>query len=232
MFVTLEGPDGGGKTTQVGLLVQRLNEAGHEALGIHEPGGTDLGQHVRGILVGRSWTGIDPWAEALLFSACRAQLVAEVIRPALERGAIVVADRFADSTLTYQGAGRGLNREQLALLVDLATGGLTPDLTLLLDVPAEIGIARNRQPAEEPLRDPPSADAQMTFFEELQLPAAWNRFENEAIAFHERVRGAYLDLVQSETERWVVVDATASVDEVANQIWKAVEERLSRGFSR
>lgn len=228
MFITLEGPDGGGKTTQTGLLVRRLQDAGCEAIGIHEPGGTDLGQHIRGVLVGRSWAGIDPWAEALLFSACRAQLVAEVIRPALEGGSIVVADRFTDSTLAYQGAGRGLDRGQLELLVQLATNGLEPDLTVLLDVPAEVGIARNRQRREEPVRDPPSAAMQMTFFEELHMPAAWNRFETEAIAFHERVRAAYHRLAKSQLERWVIIDATASVDEVADQLWKVVEGRLSR----
>jgi dTMP kinase len=226
VFVTLEGPDGGGKTTQAGRLVQRLKDSGYDALGIHEPGGTELGQHVRGILVGRSWTGLDPWAEALLFSACRAQLVKEVIRPALERGAIVVADRFADSTLAYQGAGRGLEVERLALLIDLATGGLTPDVTVLLDIEAHVGIERNRLPAEELGRDPPSAEAQMTFFEEMQLPAAWNRFETEAIAFHERVRAAYLELAKAEPQRWVIVDAAAPVDEVSVAVWDALEARF------
>ena len=189
MFVTREGPEGRGKTTQPGLLVARLTQAGRAALLVHEPGGTDLGVHVRALLVGRSWTSIDPWAEALLFSACRAQLVAEVIRPALARGTVVVADRFADSTLAYQGAGRGLPEARLRTLVDIATAGLRPDLTVLMDLPAAAGIQRNRsgQPRE-------TVAGQSTFFEELQLGEDWNRFEDEAVAFHKRVQRSYEEM--------------------------------------
>ncbi|MBI4213201.1 MAG: dTMP kinase [Chloroflexi bacterium] len=222
MFVSLEGPDGGGKTTQAEQLLRRLKEAGRDALLVHEPGGTDLGVHVRALLVGRGWTSIDPWAEALLFSACRAQLVTEVIRPALSRGVVVVADRFADSTLAYQGAGRGLPEAQLQTLIAIATGGLRPDLTMLLDVPPEVGIHRNRAAGAA------AVAGQTSFFEELHLSQDWNRFEDEAIAFHGRVREAYGRMARAEPERWVVVDATRSSEEVAAELWSVVETALVR----
>jgi dTMP kinase len=164
----------------------------------------------------------------LLFSACRAELVAEVIRPALKRDAIVVADRFADSTLAYQGAGRGLAVEELEQLIDIATDGLRPDLTLLLDLPPEAGLDR--------LRDGTStADdgrAQLSFFEEIQLPLDWNRFEDEEMAFHQRVRNAYLRLAQSETMRWRLIDATQPAHVVEQAVWEAVRSALLRASTR
>jgi dTMP kinase len=190
VFITLEGPDGAGKTTQAALLVNALRAMGRTVVPVHEPGGTDLGAHIRAVLVARGGIPIDPWAEALLFSACRAQLVTEVIGPALARGEIVVADRFADSTLAYQGAGRGLDVEQLRSLIRAATQGLKPDLTILLDLPAHEGLGR----------------------------AEWNRFEDEGSEFQERVRAAYHELVREEPGRWRVVDATQPVAEVTRQI--------------
>jgi dTMP kinase len=166
---------------------------------------------------------VDPVAEALLFSACRAQLVSEVIVPSLARGVIVVADRFADSTLAYQGAGRGLPEQVLEILIEVATHSVTPDLTLLLDVPTTVGLERRYQAAGGKNEAPSS---QLTLFEELGLAAPWNRFEDETIAFHERVRAAYLDLARREPKRWVVVNAASAPERVRADIWSAVSERL------
>jgi dTMP kinase len=223
LFISFEGPDGGGKTTQAALLVERLRAEGWEVVPIHEPGGTDLGESVRELLVRRGWTPIDARAEALLFSACRAQLVTEVIRPGLARGAIVVADRFSDSTLAYQGAGRGLPLDELQSLIRIATDGLAPDLTILLDVPSEVGLARRS------LADPGADDApeQTSLFDEVQMPPEWNRFEDEALSFHRRVRDAYLSLAGAESERWTVIDATLSAEAVADRVWRCVEALIS-----
>ncbi len=224
MFVSFEGPDGGGKTTQAGLLVDRLRARGRDVVPIHEPGGTDVGSDVRALLVRRGWTPIDPRAEALLFSACRAQLLAEVIRPGLDRGAIIVADRFADSTLAYQGAGRGLPVDELHSLIQIATDGLKPDLTLLLDVPSEVGLKRLRGTSAAPSG---GARSQLSFFEEMRLPEDWNRFEDEALSFHQRVRAAYLGFAEAEPLRWRVIDATQSVERVAEAVWQEAEGHIS-----
>lgn len=234
MFVTFEGPEGGGKSTQAGLLARRLGEQGTECVLVHEPGGTDLGADVRALLVRRNWTAIHPWAEAMLFSACRAQLVAEIIRPALERGAVVVADRFADSTFAYQGAGRGLPLPQLQALIDIATQGLLPDITFLLDLPVEVGIARLQGSSKVGMGGPSSHLAgQLTFFEQMEMPEDWNRFEDEALGFHERVQAAYRELAGAEADRWVVIDATRSVVDIEAAVWEAVGSRQRRrGGSR
>jgi len=223
VFISIEGPDGAGKTTQAALLVDRLREGGRRVVAVHEPGGTDLGTHIRALLVHRGGVSIDPRAEALLFSACRAQLVAEVIRPALESGAIVVADRFADSTRAYQGAGRGLPAEDLEALISVATGGLAPDLTVLLDLPPAAGL-RRLAASTKAAADGPS---QFSFFEELHLPAAWNRFEDEGRQFQERVRAAYLDLARAEPDRWRVVDATLGVADVGERVLQLVMDALA-----
>jgi dTMP kinase len=219
LFVSFEGPDGGGKTTQAALLVERLRATGRDVVAIHEPGGTDLGSDVRALLVRRGWTPIDPRAEALLFSACRAQLVAEVIRPSLQRGAIVVADRFADSTLAYQGAGRGLPIEELQSLIQTATGGLRPDLTVLLDVASEVGLARRAGLSS----GHDGMQSQLAFFADMEMPPDWNRFEDEALIFHQRVRDAYLRLAEADPGRWRVVDATQPLEHIAEIVWRLVE---------
>jgi len=228
LFISFEGPDGAGKTTQAALLVDRLRAEARDVVPIHEPGGTDLGSDVRALLVRRGWTPIDPRAEALLFSACRAQLVSEVIRPALERSAVVVADRFADSTLAYQGAGRGLPIAELQSLIDIATGGLTPDLTLLLDIPSEVGLARLQ--TQGPLLSDANG-SQLGFFEEVGMREDWNRFEDEELAFHQRVRDAYLRLAAVDPARWRMVDASQPPDQVSEAVWQAVQSAIRSSTS-
>jgi dTMP kinase len=219
VLVTLEGTDGAGKSTQTARLLDRLRAAGYAPVAVHEPGGTSLGAEVRPLLLKNQGSPIHPWAEAFLFSACRAELVYQVIRPALERRGIVVADRFADSTLAYQGAGRGLPRSDLESLVRIATGGLVPDLTILLDLPGRDGLARRA------LALAPASVASTSVPEE---GAGWNRFEDEGEAFQERVRAAFLEMASGEPSRWVVLDAREPPDMLAEAVWEAVEPRLPR----
>jgi len=202
--------------------VARLSGQGQDVVPVHEPGGTDLGDSVRALLVRRGWSPVDPRAEALLFSACRAQLVAEVIRPSLIRGAVVIADRFADSTLAYQGAGRGLPMDGLQSLIEMATNGLKPDLTLLLDVSSEVGLSRR---AAEGSGTP--TEQSSLFDADVQMPLGWNRFEDEELDFHHRVRDAYLRLAGAEPERWRVIDASAQSSLVAEAVWRSVDASLA-----
>ncbi|HEY2595072.1 MAG TPA: dTMP kinase [Chloroflexota bacterium] len=202
MFITFEGTEGSGKSLQARLLAERLRAAGRVVLETREPGGTLLGLELRHILLERKELELTPRAEALLMNASRAQLVEKVIRPAIERGEIVVCDRFADSTLAYQGAGRGLGMHQLAPVLAFATDGLRPDLTLLLDVPVEVGLARKRAQDQG------------------------NRFEAEALAFHARVRAAYRTLAAAEPDRWRCLEGVADVDHLADEIWDAVAGRM------
>ncbi|HEX9013122.1 MAG TPA: dTMP kinase, partial [Anaerolineaceae bacterium] len=180
MFITLEGPDGGGKSSQLGPLAEYLRQEGYRVLTTREPGGTTIGDRVRQVLLDPANTGMQPRTEVLLFQASRAQLVEQVIRPHLASGWVVICDRYADSTLAYQGYGQGGDLPVLRALLDYATGGLKPDLTLLLDVDAEVGIHRiaSRQPGYE--------DGQ------------WNRLDANTLAYHERVRAGYHELAQME----------------------------------
>ena len=189
-FITLEGPEGSGKTTAARHLAEWLRARGMRTVLTQEPGGTPLGEEVRRIVLhmrGMS-DDLDPRADALLYAAGRAQHVARVIRPALERGDWVVCARFIDSSMAYQGAGYGNDPEELRRLQSFATGGLRPDLTILLDVPVEVGLERTRRRKE------------------------WNRFEDtEEVAFFERVRSAYMALADDEPERFRIVDGAGSV---------------------
>lgn len=200
-FITIEGPEGAGKTTQAERLETRLRGVGLDVVRTREPGGTPFGERLRTMLLESaadpSRAARDPLADAYLFNAARRQLVRDVIRPALERGATVVCARFADSTLAYQGFGAGLPLADLERLETIATGGLRPDLTILLDLPAETGLGR-------------------------KVPGDRNRFELELdLDFHRRVRDGFLRLAAGEPQRFAVVDATAEPDAVAEAVWEA-----------
>jgi dTMP kinase len=208
-FITIEGPDGSGKTTQVERLAERLRSAGHEVLVTREPGGTRLGEQLREILLARHG-GVEPTdalTDAFLFEAARRQLVRQVIRPALADGSIVVCGRYSDSTLAYQGYGAGAPLDVLRAIDAAATDGLRPNLTILLDLPVEVGLARKG-------------------------PDETTRFEAEQdVAFHRRVRTGFLALAADEPDRFAVVDATITVDEVADEVWSIVAEMLARTSS-
>ena len=204
-FITLEGPEGSGKTTAARHLAAWLRQRGRTVVLTQEPGGTPLGDEIRRIVLhmrGMS-DDLDPRADALLYAAGLAQHVELVIRPALERGEWVVCARYLDSSLAYQGAGYGNDMAELRRLQDFATGRLLPDLTLLLDVPVEVGLERTRRRAE------------------------WNRFEDtEELAFFEQVRAAYLRLAEEEPERFRVIDGSGSVEDADRAIREAVEPIL------
>ncbi|HET6315106.1 MAG TPA: dTMP kinase [Chloroflexota bacterium] len=204
MFITFEGIEGSGKSLQARLLVDGLRRRGLSVVHTHEPGGTPLGDQLRELVLLRDDLAPTDRAEALLMCTSRAQLVASVIQPALDRGAVVVCDRFADSTLVYQGAGRGLDIAQLKSVISFATAGLRPDMTLLLDLPVEAGLARKQ----------------------AQMGAAWNRFEAEADVFHEQVRTSYRSLAAEEPLRWRCFDALKSPEVLSDEIWRCVATEL------
>jgi dTMP kinase len=203
MFISFEGADGAGKTTQAALLVSRLAAAGHRALAVREPGGTPAGEALRQVL--KAASGLSPLAELLMFEAARVELVEKVVRPALSGGAVVVADRFSDSSIAYQGYGRGLTIHEVERLNHLATSGLKPDVTVLLDIPAELAVARTSG------RDRGSTRT---------------GFETEAIEFHRRVIEGYRALALKEPGRWEVIDGSAGESTVAEAVWRKIAGRL------
>jgi len=206
MFITLEGPEGAGKTTQLRALAGFLRECGYDVITTREPGGTPIGDQIRGVLHDTANVAMSPTAEVLLYAASRAQLVAEVIRPALAAGRVVLCDRYADSTMAYQGYGRGLDRDTLDALTAIATGGLRPALTLLLDMDVARGLARRRDEGEE-----------------------MNRLDLETIEFHSRVRAGYLALAAAEPQRWVLINADSPPDIVQADVRRVVLGRLTTG---
>ncbi len=203
MFITFEGIEGSGKTTQIHLLVDWLRKRSSQVLVTREPGGTDIGEQIRTILLNPANTAMTPEAEILLFSAARAQIVREVIRPHLDQGWIVICDRFADSTLAYQGYGHGLPLEDLRRITAFATGGLWPDLTIYLDLDVETGLQRKAATPEE-----------------------WNRMEAKEVAFHQRVREGYRALAAAEPHRWLVLDASQPVQTIQDHIRERVASLL------
>jgi dTMP kinase len=203
MFITFEGPDGSGKSTQIRLLAERLTAAGQRVLLTREPGGTDISEQIRAVLHDLKNKAMQPRAEILLYSAARAQLVEEKVRPHLAAGGVVLCDRYADSTLAYQGYGHGLDLGALRQITDFATGGLKPDLTLLFDLDAETGLRRRQSGGGE-----------------------WNRLDDYALAFHQRVRAGYLELAQAEPQRWVRLDAGQDVAALQAAVWQVVSQRL------
>jgi len=201
-FITFEGGEGCGKSSQSKLLNSRLKKLAIPALLTYEPGGTDLGKSIKR-LVKFSRISISPLSELLLFNASRAQLVKDVIKPALGKGTIVICDRFADSTTAYQGYGRGLDMAIVTATNRTGTQGLTPDLTILLDLPVEVGLARKTK--EKP-----------------------DRFQTQNLDFHRRVREGFLKLAKAEPQRWLVIDGTQSKEVIARIIWQKVSKLFPR----
>jgi dTMP kinase len=202
-FITFEGVEGCGKSTQARRLYRRLRKLAVPVLLTHEPGITALGKRITRVLKWTRDVNISPMAELLLFNTSRIQHVTEVIRPALENGTVVICDRYADSSTAYQGYGRGLDLETVAAVNRVGTAGLVPDLTILLDMPAEAGIARIQ--GNKP-----------------------DRFEGESLDFHRRIREGFLKLADKEPERWVVIDAQKDKEEIAEEIWDRVSKLLPR----
>jgi dTMP kinase len=196
LFITFEGPEGSGKTTQIRLLADWLCEQGREVLTTREPGGTRIGEAIRNILLSPEHTEMCAQAEILLFSAARAQIVRETLQPHLARGGVVLCDRFADSTLAYQGYGRQLDLATLRQITAFATGGLVPALTICLDLPVHEGL-RRKQGGDQ---------------------AEWNRMERERLDFQERARRGFLALAAAEPARWLVLDALREIEVIQMQI--------------
>jgi dTMP kinase len=205
MFITLEGIEGSGKSTQITAIARWLEDAGYECLTTREPGGTSIGGQIRSVLLHPTNNDMAPGTELLLYVADRVQHLETVVRPALAAGKVVVCDRYFDATLVYQGYARGLDKKTILQLHELACGGLTPDLTLLLDLAPEEGLARAwRRIASD------------------DTHAAESRFEKEKLAFHQRVREGYLDLARKQPQRFTIIDAKAHVAAVSRQIEAAL----------
>jgi len=202
MFITLEGPEGSGKSTQIKRLAKRLELMGFPVITTREPGGTPIGDQIRQVLVRMENKELHPRTEILLFLAARAQLVEQLIKPALQDGKIILCDRYGDSTLAYQGYGHGLDLEKLRQMLDFATDHLKPDLTILLDLDVKMGLMRKKAEDE------------------------WNRLDAYEVLFHERVREGYLNLAREEPERWRIVDASQGIDAVQEDLLRIVLDAL------
>ena len=202
MFITLEGPEGSGKTSHIPHLVAYLRERGYTVFPTREPGGTTIGEQIREVIHDLKNVEMHPRTETLLYQAARAQIVEQVIQPRLKAGGIVISDRYYDSTIAYQGYGHQQDLTQVRALVKYATGGLTPDLTVLLDVDVEEGLRRKKKDDE------------------------WNRLDAYTVEFHQRVRAGYLEMVTQEPERWVVIDAGKEWSAVQEELRGVVTGRL------
>jgi len=202
LFITFEGGEGGGKSVQARALYRRLSKLAIPVILTHEPGGTPFGKKIGRWLKWAQETDIPPLTELMLFNASRTQLITEVIQPNLKNGKIVICDRYADSTTAYQSYGRGLDLEIVKAINNTATGGLKPDLTVLLDISAEEGLGRKRAKKQD-------------------------RFEQEDITFHQRVREGYLKMAANDPTRWLVVDASQPKVKIEQTIWQRVSQLLS-----
>ena len=203
LFITFEGGEGSGKSVQARALCRRLSRLAIPAILTHEPGVTSLGRKIAHWLKWGKDIGISPPAELMLFNASRAQLVNEVILPNLQSGKVIICDRYADSTIAYQSYGRGLDLTMVKAVNEAAVQGVKPDLTILLDMPVETGLARKKDKKPD-------------------------RFEQENITFHRRVRQGYLELARAESDRWLVIDAAKSREAIAEIIWQKVSQLLSK----
>lgn len=206
-FITLEGGEGSGKTTQLVKLTEALREMSLEVISTREPGGTEIGRKIRQLLLDGKRREIAPVTELLLYAADRAQHVREIILPALETGKVVLCDRFQDSTTVYQGHGRGLNLEWVKALAQIATGGLVPDLTLLLDIPPQVGLQRSQNRL-------------------AQVGSGEDRFEKESLEFHQQVRASFLELAKKESKRFQIFDAMKDPDELHREILNFVKTKI------
>lgn len=209
LFITFEGTEGCGKTTQIKRLAAHLTSLGYQVLVTREPGGCPIADAIRALLLDPASSAMDPTAELLLYAAARAQHLHEVVRPALAQGQIVLCDRFSDATRAYQGYGRQLPQEQIEQTIRLATGGLEPDITLWFDLPVELGLERSieRLSAEE-------------------APAE-DRFERETLAFHQRIREGYQDLLHQFSQRIIRVDASGTMEEVEQRVQQQILPRVT-----
>ena len=203
MFITLEGPEGSGKTSHIPHLVEYLRKRGYTVFPTREPGGTSIGEQIRDVIHSLKNLEMRPRTETLLYQAARAQIVEQVIIPRLSAGEIVLSDRYYDSTIAYQGYGHQQDLEQVRQLVKYATGGLVPDLTILLDVDVKVGLKRRKQSDLE-----------------------WNRMDAHEVAFYERVRRGYHEMVKAEPSRWVVMDAEQRWESVQEELRKVIEGKL------
>jgi dTMP kinase len=207
LFITFEGPDGSGKSTQIQLLSEALTAAGYDVLTVREPGGTPISEQIRDVVHSLRNREMSDRAECLLYNAARAQLVDQLIAPHLRpRGGIVLSDRYADSTLAYQGYGRGLDLSAVRSVIAFATNNLKPDVTFYLDLEVEEGIERRKRGGGE-----------------------WNRLDDQALEFHRRVRAGYLQMVSEEPDRWVCIDAARAVEVIQADIVTKVWQRLKEG---
>jgi dTMP kinase len=204
MFITLEGPEGSGKTSHLPHLVEYLREKGHTVFPTREPGGTSIGEQIREVLHSLKNAEMNPRTETLLYQAARAQFVEQILKPHLAAGEIVLSDRYADSTVAYQGYGHQQDLTQVRALVRYATGGLVPDLTVLLDLDVELGLKRKTKADE------------------------WNRLDAYTVDFHKRVRAGYLELFKQEPLRWAIIDASRSWEDVQGDLRRIIEKKLAR----
>ena len=206
MFITLEGPEGSGKTTAIQKAVDTLTHMGYEIIRTREPGGTEIAEQIRDVILDKANTSMDPRTEALLYAASRRQHLVEKVWPALKEGKIVICDRYLDSSLAYQGGARGLGIENVLNINLFATENTWPDLTLLFDIDPSIGLSRINKNADREV----------------------NRLDLEKLEFHKKVRQTFLDLAARFPERYVIIDASKTIDEVAKDTLDAIFERICR----